>query len=429
MIASALLALVIPQAGAAQIFARAEALCRADAGALWGVSLCVPMMVADPNTREAIANRAAPGSTAAGKLFRFTLSPTTPISTAPAQFGGRLWAQIMWPLNTSYIPGVDPGDTRSVVLMHESFHVVQPRVGFTGYAGTGSISGVAYLDARAGRTWLRGELHALRAALYASGAQRRRALHDALALRFYRHTLFAGAAEQEREQDIMEGLAEGTGIDAGLPPNRRIPFAVADAAFVEAQPSFARAFAYATGPAYTELLDAARARWRRAVTPSSDLAQMTMHAYDLEVATPSASHAEAIIRHYGGTKIESEEAARTARTIERAKKYRGELIAGSTIELPMTKFSIKFNPRDIETLEPYGSVYHTLTITAIWGAIAVAGGDALISKDFRTLRLAAAADVKGKRVRGAGWTLDLAPGYTLVPDLEKKHSFTVAAKP
>ena len=31
-----LFALIIPQAGAAQIFARAEALCRADAGALWG---------------------------------------------------------------------------------------------------------------------------------------------------------------------------------------------------------------------------------------------------------------------------------------------------------------------------------------------------------------------------------------------------------
>ena len=62
------------------------------------------MMVADPNTREAIANRPAPGSMADGKLFRFTLSPAVPISTAPAELGGRLWAQIMWPMDTLIHP-------------------------------------------------------------------------------------------------------------------------------------------------------------------------------------------------------------------------------------------------------------------------------------------------------------------------------------
>jgi hypothetical protein len=226
----------------------------------------------------------------------------------------------------------------------------------------------------------------------------------------------------------MEGLAEGTGIDAGLPPDRRIPFAIADAAFVEAQPSFARAFAYATGPAYTELLDGAQTRWRRVVKLSSDVAQMTMHAYHLNVVTPSASQAEAIIGRYGGSEIESQEGDRATRKIALAERYKRELISGPTIDLPMTRFHIKFDPRGIETFDPYGSVYHTLTITAVWGAITVTGGDALISKDFRVLRLAAAADTSGKTVRGKGWTLEFVPGYRLVADRKKNNSFTLSVK-
>ena len=47
----------IGSAAAAAIFAQARALCTAEAGALWNHSLCGPMIVVDPRTREAIRSR------------------------------------------------------------------------------------------------------------------------------------------------------------------------------------------------------------------------------------------------------------------------------------------------------------------------------------------------------------------------------------
>ena len=411
---------VIPQGPATHIFAEAHARCAADASALWGVSLCVPLLLVDPKTRHAATNVAAPGAVRDGGLFRLTLPAGVPISDTPAEYGGLHFAEVIWP------PYGSP-DTQVVTLMHESFHVVQPTLGFTGYAGTGSINGVAALDTQAGRVWLRGELHALRAALRRRGAARTRALRDALALRFYREALQRDTAEPERQLEIIEGLAESTGIDAGLPATRRLSYALFDLGFVEAQPSYARSFAYATGPAYSELLDAVRPGWRRSVTPSSDLAETAMRAYGLDVVAPSPSQAHTIVSRYGGAAIESEEAARAARNAARLKQYTHELVDGPTLTVPMAGMRITFNPRDIETFEPYGSVYHTLTVTAPWGEITVHGGDAVITKDFRFLAVAAPREIGGRPLRGDGWTLNLAAGYVVAPDARKHGSYVIQA--
>lgn len=409
----------ISTADAMAVFARAHALCEADGGRLWGVSLCVPIMLVDPNTRQAVANAALPGSTRDGAAFRLTLPASAEIANSPTMYAGVYLAELSWPLYGA-------ADMQAVTLMHESFHIVQPKLGFGGFTMETSISGDAALDTENGRIWLRGELAALRAALQAAGDARKQKLRDALEMRLYRQSLFAGSAELERQQDVLEGLAEGTGIDAGLPPDRRIGYALFDMAFVEEQPSYARAFPYATGPAYTELLDAAAPGWRRRVASSSDIAQMTMRAYGLSLAAPAASQAQAIIARYGGDSIRAQEAARAVRKAALAAKYQRELVAGSTIALPLKKFSVKFNPRDIETFEPYGSVYHTLSVSAAWGTLDVSGGEAMISTDFHSLRVAAPPRVVGNVLRGEGWTLTLAAGYRLVADPQKSGSYTVA---
>jgi len=409
----------IATTAAAKVLERAHALCEADNGRLWGVSLCVPIVLADPNTLEAVANRYVPGATRAGAVYQFMLPRGTQVANAPILFDAKRWAEIQWPM-------YGDAETQAVTLMHESFHVVQPRLGFNGNADSGSISGDAFLDTRTGRVWLRGELHALRAALQTAGSRRTQALRDAVAMRLYRYSLSASTAKLERQLDVLEGLAEGTGIDAGLRADRRVPYALRDIAFVEKQPSYARSFAYATGPAYTELLDAARSDWRRRVTPSTDVALMAMRAYGLNVATPDAAHAQAIILRYDGNAIEAQEAALAARKTSLDAKYRRELVVGKTLLLPMLRFHIRFDPRDIETLDGFGSVYHTLSVAAAWGSIDVTGGDALIAADFKTLRVRAPATHAGDVVRGVGWTLRLAPGYTIVPDPKRKGSFIVA---
>lgn len=172
--------------------------------------------------------------------------------------------------------------------MHESFHRTQPKLGFVvkGIPGW-EISGDPALDTETGRIWLRGEIHALRRALLLSGAARKEALSDALALRAYRHKLLPSTVEPEHGLDIMEGLAESTGIDVGVPKARRIAYTLHDMRLAEDKSNYAREFFFAVGPAYSELLDAVEPNWRRKVTFKTSIASLAARAYGIRVVTPS----------------------------------------------------------------------------------------------------------------------------------------------
>ncbi len=411
----------IPVARAGIVFARAHALCGADGGRLWGLSLCGPLMLADPRTRAAIANVPVPGAQRAGAYYRFTLPADTPIANAPFEYEGIRFAQVMWPLTGS-------ADEQAVTLMHESFHRIQPRLGFVVRGARNdatTISGDPALDTETGRIWLRGEIHALRAALTASGAARRKALTDALRLRAFRHAILPSTVAPEHELDIIEGLAESTGIDIGLPPARRIGYTLRDMRLVENAPSYAREFCYAIGPAYSELLDAAEPHWRRTVTMRTSIAALAARAYGITVVTPSAAAARAILARYGGARIQREEAARQARTAARDARYRAELITGRTLRLPMRDFRIGFNPNEVQRLDRYGSVYHHVNVSAPWGSLVVTHGDALIDRDFSALTVAAPAPLTGPKLHGPGWTLTLSSGTRIVPDRRKPGSYAV----
>jgi hypothetical protein len=244
-------------------------------------------------------------------------------------------------------------------------------------------------------------------------------------MRTYRHSLFPGAAEAERNLDVLEGLAESTGIDVGLPATGRVPYALHDIELVERTSSFVRAFPYATGPAYSLLLDAISSDWRRGVTPSTDIAEMAAAAYGITVSTPTASQAQAILAQYGGATIEREEVARAAKKAALSRTYRSEFVNGTTLRLPMTHFNITFNPSEVEQFENLGSIYHNLSINAPWGSITVSGGDALISPNFKVLTVAAPSSVAGSTLQGNHWILRLSPGAKIVADAEKRGSYVV----
>jgi len=410
----------IPVKAASTVFARAHALCSADGGRLWGVTLCGPLMLADPLTHAAIANVPVPGAKRVGEYYRFTLPVDAQIANAPFQYDGIRWAQVTWPLAGS-------ADEQAVTLMHESFHRIQPKLGFIikgARNDAASISGSPALDTEMGRIWLRGEMHALRVSLTSRGAARKKALADALALRAYRYAILPSTVAPEHVLDIMEGLAESTGIDVGVPPSRRLAYTLHDIAFAESASSYARNFFYAIGPAYAELLDALKPNWRRSVTTS--IVALAARAYGIAVATPSAARARAILARYGGAEIERTEAARAARQAARDAKYRAEFVTGPTLRLPMKKFKIDFNPSTVEPFGGYGSVYHHVAVSAPWGTIVVSNGDAMIAGDFSALTVATPSSLAGSTLRGTGWVLTLTPGTKIVADPRKPGSYTVA---
>lgn len=411
----------IPVAAAGRVFARAHALCSADGGRLWGVSLCGPLMLADPRTHAAIANVAVPGAERRGAYYRFMLPSDAPIGNAPFEYEGIRFAQIMWPLKGG-------ADRQAVTLMHESFHRIQPRLGFVikgARDGAWMISGDPALETETGRIWLRGEIHALRRALTSSGAARRKALTDALELRAYRHAILPSTVAPEHLLDIMEGLAESTGIDVGVPPARRMAYTLYDMTATEHASTYAREFVFAIGPAYSQLLDAVEPNWRRTVTPMTSIASLAARAYGIRLAPLSAPAAQAILARYGGAAIEREESARKARVVAREDRYRAELVAGPTLRLPMQDFKISFNAKYTQPLGHYGSVYHHVIVSAPWGRIVVSQGDAMIDRHFRTLTVAAPAKSAGSRWYGKGWVLRLSPGTRIVPDPKKRGSYAI----
>ena len=412
----------IPVAAASAVFARRHALCSTDGGRLWGVSLCGPLMLADPKTHAAIANVPVPGAQRVGVYYRFTLPANVPIGNAPLEYDHIHFAQIIWPLAGNR-------DEQAVTLMHESFHRIQPKLGFVVKGARNAVSlmgGDQALDTQTGRIWLRGEIHALRVALTSRGAARTRALADALAMRAYRHKILPSTVAPEHILDIMEGLAESNGIDAGLHPSRRLVYTLHDMRTVENSPSYARAFFFAIGPAYSELLDAVEPSWRRKVTMKTSIAALAANTYGITVVTPSASSAQAVLARYGGSEIEREEAARAAGRRALNARYRAELITGSTLQLPLRHFKIAFDPAEEQHLDHYGSVYHHLMVSAPWGRIVVSHGDAMINRKFTALTVVAPPSRVGSTLRGRGWHLNLSPGSKIVPEPDKPGSYTVA---
>src|SRR5262249_58022547 len=114
-----------------------------------------------------------------------------------------------------------------------------------------------HLDTLEGRVWMRLEWRALRRAVESNGSGQPEAIADALAFRRERRRRFPGAADNERREEIREGLASYTGIAAWAnSPADAHRAAAAALAGGGSQTSFVGNFEAASGPGYgVQLVD------------------------------------------------------------------------------------------------------------------------------------------------------------------------------
>jgi hypothetical protein len=395
----------IPLAVAARDFAEASAACARDAGALWGVSLCGPMMLADPKTRFVVANRAdARGLLRArGGVFVGTLPAEVNIANTAVEWAGVRWTQIAWPLP-------DDADARGALMLHELFHRIQDTIGFPATAAGADNAHLATLD---GRYHLVLELRALARALRATDdAERRAAIADALAFRAAR-----GAGASEDALEMNEGLAEYTGDVVGSADP--LATALGDVETHARDRSFVRSFAYATGPAYGLLLDRHAAGWRAHLRDTRSLA--TLLATALAIAPDRDVERRAA--GYDGPALRAAETERAAQQDAARARYRSVLVEGPVLTLAFQHMSIQFDPNEVETLGDAGSLYPHLRVTDAWGVLEAKRG-ALVGPTWNAVVVAAPASTSGRRIAGDGWTLELAPGWRVVAD-DRPGSFRV----
>jgi len=381
------------------------------------------MMFIEPGSRTIVTNEPDEG----GRLEQVTegvyqsaLPENVGIANTAQEWSGKRWTSVIWPLPS------DAAD-RSRLLVHELFHRIQPELGL-------ELSNPpnGHLDKRDGRVWMRLEWRALARALGSEGATRKQAIADALSFRAQRRSLFDNAAEQERQLELNEGLAEYTGlrIAASNPSEamRRAAVALGDA---EKNQTFTRAFAYASGPAYGLLLDDARPDWRAEVARRPDLGGLLGSAIGHAPPTdPDKSVAEAASR-YGADEITIAEDERWQRHRRQIAEATARFVDGPVLVLPIVgDMRYTFDPRGVMALEGHGQVHQRVTVRDTWGRLEVQSGGALLMRDadgkMLSWRVPVTANVTGAPMHGDGWELMLNNGWRLEP--VQNASYTVVGE-
>lgn len=370
-----LFAAVAPQQG----FDELRAMCARDGGRMWGVTLCGPTMVVDQQSRAVAANRPAPA----------TLPKEIGIANTAVEWNGVHWTMIVGPLPQNAF-------ARRMLMAHESFHRVQKGLGFLSTQPAN-----VHLDSIEGRYLLQLEWRALTRAL----AGDRQAVRDALTFRARRRALFPSAANEERELEMHEGLAEYTGAAFAEPDVRmRVHHLVQKLRDAEKTATFVRSFAYASGPAWGTLLEMKRPRWTRSVRATDDLGKLVADAWHVRGVSAEADKRSV---RYGDAKLLAAEKEREARKQAMRREFRTRFIDGPHLTMPMAHGSFEFDPNTSQPFESFGTVYPTMTMRADWGTLVVRHGGALIVSDWTSLVVPANP--------GDDYTLTLNDGWKIVP--------------
>jgi hypothetical protein len=401
----------------------AKAACVADAGLLWGKSLCGPIALVDRQTRLVIANDSGAGRhfVPLGDAYVTTLPANQYIANTSFQWQGRGWTMVGLPL---------PSDryARLALLMHEVFHREQQALGLRQPDALNN-----QLDMRAGRTWLRLEYRALARALEAlpDNQAARHHVESALIFRGYRRSIYPGSDSLEATLEIQEGLAEYTGqhlamLQTGEGP-ARVGRYVRD---YEATPTFVRAFAYGTGPAIGVLLDHFSPDWRKRVMTQRDIGAILARAIHYQTPRDLAGTARARANDYGWREVDLSEAARDSARAPAMREYRARLDAGPTLTFRQSQDSLSwsYDPTELIAFDLYSTIYPSGNFSAPWGKLTVEKGGVLVRNDFSTIKVGAPHDAvssQGTVVKGDGWTLELNPGWSLKADPSRPGSLIV----
>lgn len=398
-----------------QYFAEMQANGEKDGGVLWGVRLNGPMLFVDPQTRSLAANMPDKEGLLSkqGEVYTGKLPTDKIIANTSITWAGVKWTMVMWPL---------PKDkyNRGRLMAHESFHRVQDEIGLPMTSPSN-----AHLSTGDGRLWMRLEWRALKTALTSSGDARRTAVEHALTFRIYRQSLFPNAAEDERSLEMNEGLSEYTGFKlCGLSDSATVAYAAEYLDRSEKRDSYVRSFAYASGPAYGLLLDAAGMNWRKGLTADNDPGILLQKAYGVKI--PAVSDELAILRaaHYEYDVLFTTETERESVLKKRVADYKARLVDGPVLIIALQSANCEFDPNTVQPIGDLGTVYPSTRFVDVWGVLTVETGGALVSSNWSSIRVSASKISTDGGITGEGWKLELNQGWK-IDRAERNGDWTV----
>jgi hypothetical protein len=268
-----------------------------------------------------------------------------------------------------------------------------------------------HLDTLEGRVWMQLEWRALRRAVESSGRDRTAAIADALAFRHERRRRFPGAAENERREEIREGLPTYTGIAAWANSPADAHRAAASALTGgESQPAFVGNFEAASGPGYGVLLDDLLPGWRRQVRGTSDLGDMLASAIN---RPPTPDVAAAAARYDGATLRTAEEARDRAQQV-RVAELRRRFVDGPVLTMPAVGSGTSDTTGSVG-IPGVGTVFfRNFTQSGQWGRLNANNG-VLRAADGSTLSVPVTGPLEGTTLQGDGWSVTVNSGWVVRP--------------
>jgi len=394
---------------AARHFSEAQEISQRDGGRLWGTNFYGPMLLREPDTHSAVANQAdAEGRLAAqGKVFVGKLPPDVIVANTSIDWAGVHWTMIVWPLP-------EEPSARARLMMHESFHRIQDKLGLKA-----ASPACSHLESKDGRIWLQLEWRALETALEEHGDKRKQALEDALLFRSYRNSLFPKGGDEERGLELNEGLAEYTGVKLSTRSlSEMTVVAACGLRQARGRQNLARSFAYVSGPAYGALLDSSGANWRTALKGDTSFTSAVQKAYALRPTRVSEREARRRASAYEGDYVIATETEHEKIRRDQIAKYRAKFLEGPILTFPIGKtFSYGFDPNQVVPLDDSNTVYLSARVTDDWGTLDGPGGVLIVRQGGTIVRLqvGAPADASARPLKGDGWTLAPAKGWTVIP--------------
>ena len=406
---------------ASQYFRQLKETSERDGGKTWGVALYGPIMFVDPRSCNVVANQADLEHKLVPQdgVFVGTLPREMNAANTDIEWAGVHWTMVMWPVSEFRQP-------RERLLLHECFHRLQQKLGLPARDAVN-----AHLDTLNGRIWIQMEWRALERALRQTGPARKAAIADALLFRAYRRSLFPDSANNENALEVNEGLSEYTGVKLSSADLAETAVR-ADIILRQARnnPTFARSFAYVSGPAYGALLDLSGRPWRVGLNPSADLGVLLQQRYGIRVRTSEAA-ARAALSRYEGEEIVTSETQQDQRRKQQIAEARKKFWDGPTLILPLgADVSYSYDPNNVLGIDASNTVYPTMRLVDAWGVLTVSNGawlERAATGYLTRARIPAPSDLSARPLKGEGWTLELTNGWEVVPS-ERAGDVTVRKK-
>jgi hypothetical protein len=394
---------------AARYFQQLKQTSERDGGKTWGVALYGPLLFVDPRSGNVVANQADLEHQLVPQEGVFVGTLPREINPANTAFdwAGVHWTMVLWPVSEFRQP-------RERLLLHECFHRLQEKLGLPARDAVNS-----HLDTLNGRIWIQMEWRALERALRVTGPARRAAIADALLFRSYRRSLFPDSANNENALELNEGLAEYTGVRLS---SADVPETVVRANLILRQarnnPTFARSFAYISGPAYGALLDLSGRPWRVSLKPNADFGVLLQQRYGISVRA-SETAARAAASRYEGEEIITSETQQDQKRKQQIADARKKFFDSPVLILSLSDdVRYSYDPNNVIGIDASNTVYPTMRMVDAWGVLTVTNGawlERAATGQLVRARVPAPTNLSARPLQGEGWSLELANGWDVSP--------------